>query len=158
MAAVTIYLYLNYTYWEYNDLKLNAMKETWKRLCNNEVLRCKLYFTYYVVPLGHLFKYPVILIPCGISGKEYASQCSRQKIRVQFLGWEDPLEESMATHSSILAWRIPWTEEPGGLQVLGLQRGGHDWSDLACTILFPEFNSFIFKCSTSGRSLQRFTL
>ena len=43
------------------------------------------------------------------------------------LGWEDPLEESMATHSSILAWRIPWTEEPGGIQSMGLQRVRHDW-------------------------------
>ena len=42
------------------------------------------------------------------------------------LGWEDPLEEEMATHSSILAWRIPWTEELGGLQSTGLQRAGHD--------------------------------
>ena len=45
---------------------------------------------------------------------------------VQSLGWEDPLEEDMATHSSILAQRIPWTEEPGGLQSMGLQRAGHD--------------------------------
>ena len=43
-------------------------------------------------------------------------------MRVQSLGWEDPLEEDMATHSSILAWRIPWTEEPGGLQSMGSQR------------------------------------
>ena len=42
--------------------------------------------------------------------------------RVQSLGWEDPLEEGMATHSSTLAWRIPWTEEPGGLQSMGSQR------------------------------------
>ena len=42
------------------------------------------------------------------------------------LGWEDPLEEGMATYSSILAWRIPWTEEPGGLQSMELQRVGHD--------------------------------
>ena len=42
------------------------------------------------------------------------------------LGWEDPLEEGMTTHSSILAWRIPWTEEPGGLQSIGLQRVGPD--------------------------------
>ena len=41
-------------------------------------------------------------------------------------GKEDPLEEGMATHSNILAWRIPWTEEPGGLQSMGLQRVGHD--------------------------------
>ena len=46
---------------------------------------------------------------------------------------EDPLEECMTTHSSILAWRIPWTEEPGGLQSIGLHRVGHDWSDLART-------------------------
>ena len=45
---------------------------------------------------------------------------------VQSLGWEDPLEEGMATHSSILPWRIPWTEEPGGLQSMGSQRVGHD--------------------------------
>ena len=43
----------------------------------------------------------------------------------QPLGWEDPLEEGMATHSSILAWRIPWTEEPGGLQSIGLHRVRH---------------------------------
>ena len=42
------------------------------------------------------------------------------------LGEEDPLEEEMATYSSILAWKIPWTEEPGGLQPMGLQRVGHD--------------------------------
>ena len=45
--------------------------------------------------------------------------------QVQSLGWEDPLEEGMATHSSILAWSIPWTEEPDGLQSMGLQRVGH---------------------------------
>ena len=45
-----------------------------------------------------------------------------QETQLQFLGWEDPLKESMATHSSILAWRIPWTEEPGRLQSTGLQR------------------------------------
>ena len=45
---------------------------------------------------------------------------------VQFLGREDPLEKEMATHSSILAWRIPWTEEPGRLQSLGSQRVRHD--------------------------------
>ena len=49
-----------------------------------------------------------------------------QETWVQSLGQEDPLEEGMATYSSILAWRIPWTEEPGGLQSMGLQRVGHD--------------------------------
>ena len=47
-------------------------------------------------------------------------------MQVQFLGWEDPLEEGMATHSNILAWIIPWREEPGGLQSIWLQRVGHD--------------------------------
>ena len=49
-----------------------------------------------------------------------------QKTLVQSLGWEDPLEKGMATHSSILVWRIPWTEEPGGLQPMELQRVRHD--------------------------------
>ena len=48
------------------------------------------------------------------------------------MGGEDSLEEGMAAHSSIVAWRIPWTEEPGGLQSIGSQRVRHDWSDLAC--------------------------
>ena len=49
-----------------------------------------------------------------------------QETQVQSLGWEDPLKEGVATHSSILAWRIPWTEEPGRLQSMGSQRVGHD--------------------------------
>ena len=48
-----------------------------------------------------------------------------QETQVQFLSQEDTLEKGMATHSSTLAWRIPWTEEPGGLQSMGLQRTGH---------------------------------
>ena len=48
-----------------------------------------------------------------------------QETRVLFLGLEDPLEEKMAAHSSILAWKIPWREEPGGLQSMGLQKVGH---------------------------------
>ena len=48
---------------------------------------------------------------------------------VQSLGWEDPLEKGTATQSSIPAWRIPWTEEPGRLQSMGSQRGGHEESD-----------------------------
>ena len=55
-------------------------------------------------------------------------------MQVQSLSWEDPLEEGMATHSSILAWEIPWTEEPGGLQSKGQQRVRHDWCDRAYSI------------------------
>ena len=54
-----------------------------------------------------------------------------QETRVRSLGGEDPLKEGIATHASILVWRIPWIEEPGGLQSIGLQRVGHDWRDLA---------------------------
>ena len=49
-----------------------------------------------------------------------------EEMQVRSLGWEDPLKEEMATHSSILAWRIPWTEEPGRLQPIGSQRAGQD--------------------------------
>ena len=51
-----------------------------------------------------------------------------QEVQVPFLGWEYPLEESLATHSCILAWRIPWTEKPGGLQSIESQRVGRDRS------------------------------
>ena len=51
---------------------------------------------------------------------------AKQETRVQFLGWEDPLEKEMAIHSSTLAWKIPWTEEPDKLQSMGSQRVGHD--------------------------------
>ena len=49
-----------------------------------------------------------------------------QETQVRSLGWEDPLEKEMATHSSTLAWKIPWMEEPDRLQSMGLQRDGHD--------------------------------
>ena len=49
-----------------------------------------------------------------------------QETWVRYLAWEDPLEKEMATHSSILAWKIPWIEDPGGLHSVGLQRVGHD--------------------------------
>ena len=52
------------------------------------------------------------------------------------LGWEDPLEKKMATHSSILAWRTPWTEEPGGLESMGSQRVGQDWATNIFTFAF----------------------
>ena len=63
---------------------------------------------------------------------------------VLFLGQEDPLEKGMATHSSILAWRTPWTEEPGGLQSMGLHRVRHDWAT----------NTFTFKTGISVFQLR----
>ena len=67
----------------------------------------------------------------GLAVKKLPAVQEMQKVQVWSLGWEDPLEEGMATHSSILAWIIPWTEEPGRLQSLGSQRVRHNWSDLA---------------------------
>ena len=58
----------------------------------------------------------------GSRGKESSWNEGMQETRIHFLCWKDPLEKEMATHSSILAWEIPWTEEPGGLQSMGLQK------------------------------------
>ena len=71
--------------------------------------------------------------PGGSVVKNPPAMQELQEMWVGSLVPEDPLEEGMATHSSILAWRTPWTEEPGGLQCIGLQRVGQNCSDLACT-------------------------
>ena len=57
-----------------------------------------------------------------------------QEMWVRSLGWEDPLEKEMATHFSILAWAISWTEEPGGLQPMGLERVRCDWAPLHASV------------------------
>ena len=62
--------------------------------------------------------------PSGSVVKNLPAMQEAQEMWVRSLGREDPLEKEMATHSSILAWRIPWTEEPGGLQSMGSQRVG----------------------------------
>ena len=102
----------------------------------------------HLVPLWTWVIIRCSLIPCfwgfpgGITGKESTCQCQRhkrQEMWVQSLGWEDTLEEGMATLSSILAQRIPWIEEPGGLWPTGSQKVEHNWSDLAQhTSLFPS--------------------
>ena len=81
---------------------------------------------------------PLLLNNCKITPIKsffpltHCDPCQRlptmQETLVQSLGWEDPLEKEMATHSSTLAWRIPWREEPGRLQSMGSQRVGHDWA------------------------------
>ena len=60
------------------------------------------------------------------SGSAVKNLPAMQEMQVQSLDWEDPLEKGMATHSSILAWRIPWTEQPDRLQSIGSQKVGHD--------------------------------
>ena len=73
--------------------------------------------------MGITFGHDVRGLP-GVSVVKYLP--AMWETQVQSQGWEDPLEEEMTTHSSVLAWRIPWTEEPGGLQSTGSQRVGHD--------------------------------
>ena len=63
---------------------------------------------------------------------------------VQSLGWEDPLEKGMATHSSILDWEIPWTEEPSGLQFMGLQTVGHGWATNTHTHTHTDLYTYIY--------------
>ena len=68
----------------------------------------------------------IFLIGASLVAQTVKRLPAMQETRVQSLGWEDPLEKEMATHSSILAWRIPWTEEPGGPQSTGSQRVRHN--------------------------------
>ena len=93
--------------------------------------------------------------PGGASGKESTCQCRRRRDVDSIPGSEDPLEEGMATHSSILAWRIPWTEEPGGLQSMGLQRTEHNCSDLAHTQAL-SLAPFLLKISPQARGRHIF--
>ena len=67
-----------------------------------------------------------------------------QENQVQSLSQEDPMEKGMATHSSILAGRIPWTEEPGGLHSMGLQRVGHNWVPNTLTFGSTKFDFVVF--------------
>ena len=80
----------------------------------------------YLIPVSTLFLLSVCILGASLVAQMVKNPPAMWETWVQSLGWEDPLEESMATHSSILAWRIPWTEEPGGLQSLGLHRVGYD--------------------------------
>ena len=66
-------------------------------------------------------------LACASLVAQLVKNLPEMQTQVQSLGREDPLEKEMATHSSILAWKIPWTEEPGGLQSRGSQRVGHTW-------------------------------
>ena len=70
-------------------------------------------------------------VPDGLAVKNLPAMQEPQELKVWSLGGEDPLEEAMATHSSVLAWRIPWRKEPGRFQSMGWRRVGHDCSDLA---------------------------
>ena len=77
-------------------------------------------------PPGEGIGYPLQYSWASLLAQEIKNPPAVWETWVRSLGWEDPLDEGMATHSSILAWRIPGTGEPGGLQSMGSQRVGHD--------------------------------
>ena len=107
----------------YTSQKLNRLKDEWIQIFK---LRC------IIIKLSsgkeRLLKAAHLGSPGGAGGKELACQCRKHEMWDWSLGQESP-----HTHSSILVWRIPWTEEPGGLWSIESQRIGHDWSNLACT-------------------------
>ena len=81
-----------------------------------------------------------------MTGFPGGSDCKESACNSGDLGREDPLEEGRATHSSVLAWRIPWTEEPGGLQSMGSQTVGHDVTDLL-DLVVTELAHVIFSAA-----------
>ena len=81
---------------------------------------------YYLILLKILLCIYVVLLWTFLVAQTVRTLPAMQEAWVRSLGWEDLLEKEMATHSSILAWKIPWTEEPVGLQSMGSQRVGHD--------------------------------
>ena len=124
---------------------------------------------YWLIDLG---------FPNGSVVKNPPAKKETQKMWVWYLGWKNPLEECMATHSNILAWRILRTEEPGGLQFMGLQRFEHDWSnwshlliwlhqisvvcvELSCPtecgilVFWPEIEPVSLKCDCLSTGLPR---
>ena len=88
------------------------------------MLKINMAVGYFVVKENENF--PLILLWASLVAQSLKCLPPMRETRVGSLGWEDSLEKEMATHSSILAWRIPWTEEPGRLQSTGSQRVGHD--------------------------------
>ena len=97
-------------------------------------------------------------LPWRLSSKDSASMQKPQKMLLWFLDWEDPLEEGIATHSSILARRIPRTEEAGGPQSIRSQRIRHDRTDLAVQTIVTYSFHLILKKSTMSRSFRDLNL
>ena len=89
------------------------------------------------------------LLNFAVNLKPIKNLLAMQETQVQSLGWKDPLEKGMATHSSILAWRIPWTEEPGRLQAIGSPRVGHDWATNALPLCHYNYSSKTFEKKSS---------
>ena len=108
--------------------------------------------------MGCIIGYSFLLMSSSLFWASLVAQMKKhlpamQETQVQSLGQEDPLEKQMATHSSILAWRLPWTEEPGGLQSTGLQRVRHNWVTKYSSLFYKQMESPSFSLKdiwTSG--------
>ena len=109
----------------------------WKRgyLCESALRKCfkgrSLYDKHCVVKYIHIYTY----MQTSLAAQTVKHLPTMQETWVQSLSREDPLDKEMATHSSTVAWKIPWMEDPGRLQSMGLQRVGHDWATLLCLSL-----------------------
>ena len=111
-----------------SDFIFLGSKNTADGDCSHEMNRHLLLERKVMTNLDSIFKSRDITLPkkvCLVAQRLKRLPPMRET-QVRSLGWEDPLEKEMVTHSSILAWRIPWTEEPGRLQSIGLQRVRHD--------------------------------
>ena len=106
---------------------------------SSETSQVQAWFHHY--QLFGLGQMPLLLwdwgFPGGLEGKASACNAGDPGL-IQGPGWEDPLEKEVATHSSILAWKIPWTEEPGKIQSMGSKRVGHNWATSLFTFTFFE--------------------
>ena len=109
-----------------------ALLPNFKNISISKAL-CKLMQTWLFWTFFPLFSWNDFINNLGVNWASLVAHMiqslpAMQETQVWSLGWEDPLEKGMATHSSIFAWRIPWTEEPGGLQSMRQQRDRHDWA------------------------------
>ena len=92
-----------------------------------------------------LFVYPYASTWTSLVAQTVKRLSTMRETWVWSLGWEDPLKKEMAIHSSTIAWKIPWTEEPGRLQSMGSQRVGHDWAtSLSCSCQYHSFDDYSF--------------
>ena len=109
------------------------------------LLHCRRFFTTWAIREAHndhdVVSADVLLAAQMV--KNLPAMQEIQETQVQSLGWEDPLEKGKATHSSILAWRVLWTEESGGLQSMGSRRVGHDWATNTSTCTFIVFHTAV---------------
>ena len=120
-------LLLSLLHWQADSLPLHHLGSPYTKIPFIYLIQCYSNYCLYMYNLSnkwiyhaYVFVYDNVGLP---SGSEVKYLPTMQETWVRSLGWEDPLEKGMANHASILAWEIPWTEEPGGLQSMGLQKG-----------------------------------